>query len=924
MASIVPDFEYDIFISYRQNDNKYDGWVTEFVNNLNKELEATLKDKVNVYFDANPHDGLLETHSVDRSLESKLKCLIFIPIFSKTYCDAKGFAWTHEFVAFIEKAKQDRFGLNVKLNSGNVSSRVMPVRIHDLDDEDVKLAESYLGPIRSVDFIYRSPGVNRSLRPWDDDVIKNTKQPFYRDQINKVANAIDELIRGMKSADKHTTNPTASAPLVEPKKLAEKAKSETVSENKIQKTTQAVFHSGIRLAIIMIVLLAGYQGIKWLLHKKDVDRARTELLPAIQKLVDENFRAPWKAYEMAVDAKKIIPADSSLLKIWPRLTITIPSLTTDPPEAEVFWKDYAQPNMKWISAGKTPIKDATFRRGYLRVEIRKPGYQTLEYSGPYVQKSLADELVDLKLDKLGDTPENMVRIPKKVARMEIVGLEEFANANVSEFLIDKFEVTNEQFKRFVDAGGYANRKFWQHPFYLGGTEISFETAVKLFVDRTGRPGPATWEAGNFPDHQAKHPVAGVSWYEAAAYAVYTKKKLPTVFHWSVVAETSRTEFIAPLSNFNGKETTEVGSMAGFSSFGVYDIAGNVREWCANEAASKEQRYILGGGFNDPTYAFNDAYTQSAMDRSIGNGFRCIQELAGDSTLQSINRKVAMAFRDYRKEKPVDDKTFEIISRQYHYDKTPLNDSVQTLGAHDLYTVEKITFDAAYNHERMQAYLYLPKNAKPPYQTIVFFPGSGDIFERKYDPFTPQMSLRLDFILKSGRAIVRPIYKGTFERSDGLNTDLQNETVFYKDHVIMWRKDIGRTIDYLETRRDIQADNIGYLGWSWGGFMGGIMPAVEKRLKVVVLNVGGMEMHKALPEADQINFVPRVTQPVLMLNGKYDMFFPVETSQKPMFDLLGTPAKDKKIYIFETGHLVPRIDFVRESLAWYDKYLGVVK
>ena len=139
---------------------------------------------------------------------------------------------------------------------------------------------------------------------------------------------------------------------------------------------------------------------------------------------------------------------------------------------------------------------------------------------------------------------------------------------------------------------------------------------------------------------------------------------------------------------------------------------------------------------------------------------------------------------------------------------------------------------------------------------------------------------------------------------------------------MWRKDIGRTIDYLETRKDIQVDKLGYLGWSWGGFMGGIMPAVEKRIKAVVLNVGGMEMHKALPEADQINFISRITQPVLMLNGKYDMFFPVETSQKPMFDLLGTPKKDKKIFIYESGHLVPRTDFVRETLSWYDQYLGV--
>ena len=151
--------------------------------------------------------------------------------------------------------------------------------------------------------------------------------------------------------------------------------------------------------------------------------------------------------------------------------------------------------------------------------------------------------------------------------------------------------------------------------------------------------------------------------------------------------------------------------------------------------------------------------------------------------------------------------------------------------------------------------------------------------------------------------------------------MQEETVFYKDHVIMWRKEIGRTIDYLETRTDIQADKIGYLGWSWGGFMGGIFPAIEKRIKAIVLNVGGMEMHKALPEVDQINFLPRVTQPVLMLNGKHDMFFPVETAQKPMYDLFGTPKADKKIIIFESGHLVPKTDFVKETLFWYDKYLG---
>ena len=107
-------------------------------------------------------------------------------------------------------------------------------------------------------------------------------------------------------------------------------------------------------------------------------------------------------------------------------------------------------------------------------------------------------------------------------------------------------------------------------------------------------------------------------------------------------------------------------------------------------------------------------------------------------------------------------------------------------------------------------------------------------------------------------------------------------------------------------------------------MGGLIPAVERRFKAIVLNVGGLAMYKTLPEIDPINFLTRIYQPVLMLNGKYDMFFPVETSQRPMFNLLGTPEKDKKIIIYDTGHLVPRTDLIKETLAWYDKYLGPVK
>jgi len=198
MPSIIPGYEYDIFISYRQSDNKYDGWVTEFVHHLKDELEATFKEEINVYFDENPHDGLLETHDVDQSLDEKVKALIFLPIVSQTYCDPHCFAWQKEFLAFRNFANEDAFGLDIKLASGNVAKRILPVRIHDIDDGDKSLLEKEIGGVmRSIDFIYQEPGVNRPLRSNEEHPDDNLNHTLYRNQINKVANAIKEIIYGL-------------------------------------------------------------------------------------------------------------------------------------------------------------------------------------------------------------------------------------------------------------------------------------------------------------------------------------------------------------------------------------------------------------------------------------------------------------------------------------------------------------------------------------------------------------------------------------------------------------------------------------------------------------------------------------------------------------------------------------------------------
>src|SRR5258706_97721 len=202
MASIVSGFEYDLFISYRQKDNKGEHWVTNFVNALKTELEATFKEDISIYFDENPHDGLLANHDVDDSLKEKLRCLIFIPIISQTYCDEKSFAWESEFVAFKKIAGEDRLGLKIKLANRNVASRILPIIIHELDEADKQLVEGELGGVlRGIEFIYKTPGVVRPLKAQEEDGKANLNHTFYHDQLNKVARAIKELTTGIQASN---------------------------------------------------------------------------------------------------------------------------------------------------------------------------------------------------------------------------------------------------------------------------------------------------------------------------------------------------------------------------------------------------------------------------------------------------------------------------------------------------------------------------------------------------------------------------------------------------------------------------------------------------------------------------------------------------------------------------------------------------
>jgi dienelactone hydrolase len=279
-------------------------------------------------------------------------------------------------------------------------------------------------------------------------------------------------------------------------------------------------------------------------------------------------------------------------------------------------------------------------------------------------------------------------------------------------------------------------------------------------------------------------------------------------------------------------------------------------------------------------------------------------------------------RDYSKETPVSDEVFRAYARLYAYDKADVKAVTEAVDdSSEDWLREKVTFSAAYGNERVIAYLFLPKHAKPPFQTVVFFPGSNNLNERSSEK---NLSTRLfDFLIANGRAVLYPVYKSTWERGDGLESDVPNITNLWRDHVIMWSKDLGRSIDFLVTRREIDHDKFAFYGVSWGGQMGAILPAVEPRLKASIILVGGFDLRKALPEVEPINFTPRITIPTLMLNGRYDFFYPAECCQESMFGFLGAAPEHKRRVVYETGHNVPRPELIKETLNWLDKYLGPV-
>lgn len=626
-----------------------------------------------------------------------------------------------------------------------------------------------------------------------------------------------------------------------------------------------------------------------------------------------------KAFNIAKNYYNELSNDSLILNKLNQTSIET-DVRSKPDGAKVYYKDIDSD--EWEFLGETPLLTRmpgtiSRSRGYINFKISKEGYvdyALLTTVGVIKGISLNKDKNYFELTPLSEAKSNMVRIPGGNTRLFVAELGDLNVVDLKPYWIDKFEVTNAEYQNFINAGGYKNKIYWDKIIGEGGESISWEDAMGIFVDQSGLNGPSTWLNGTHQANQENYPVLGVSWYEARAYAKWAGKTLPTIYHWYKAAMYwGESTVISPRSNFSGVPS-EVGEYDVLSSYGCYDMAGNAREWGSNPNINGN-RSIMGGGYDDETYFFTDNFSQHPINRYKTNGFRCVILSENEPNLASADTIIQSFTRDFYSHKPISDEVFKIYNGMFKYDKAPLNTSVinDSVPINEVWYKKIVEIDAAYGQERLPLNIFIPKNATPPFKTVVYVPGSGAITSRN----SQYLSARgRGFLLRSGYAVVMPIYKGTYERGyPEFPNYVENDSKIYADQMIMMVKDYSRAIDYVEAQDEFLND-VYYYGISWGGMLGPLFLANEHRIKKAVWQVAGLGARDTRPEANPLTFLSRINKPVLMLNGIYDQYFPFETSQKPMYDLLSLKEPMKKMITYKSAHSPPSSETSKEVLKWF--------
>ncbi len=756
----------------------------------------------------------------------------------------------------------------------------------------------------------------------------NVRQPIYIETIPKrgyrLIVRVEVIGNGEPPASGATTGPLPDARASRPDAVAVP----TVPGRRMHRWWRAA----VLLPLALGLLGFGYVFGTTALHDRRVRWAHETALPEIVQLV---ARDEWPAaFALAREAEQYIPGDSNLVEAYKDVEVRL-TVRSVPAGASVYLRDYggAEPGT-WALVGTTPIAELRISRGHKQYRIAREGFdEVLGTTGTTFRMSQFPRgvtlVVERTLPRRGSTPAGMVWVDSGRIAPQVFGHAELPPVELPPFLIDTFEVTNERYKAFVDAGGYRERRYWTQPIRRNGQRLSWEEAMAAFVDRSGRPGPATWESGGYLEGQRAHPVAGVSWFEAAAFAEFEGERLPTVYEWNKAAgmlsfdgagwdgvfDAGRP--VAASSNFGSSGPTAGGSVPGMGPYGTEDLAGNVREWVWNSIGAR--RAILGGAWTGSPLDFLLGWGLDPFDRAAVNGIRLVRHAAGTAVPAATTAPIPEVPDPLSSSEldPVNDEVFGALRGYYSYDASPLESKVETRSDTESvsFVRERVSFNAAYDGDRVLAYVYLPRGSKPPYQAVIYYPGSDAMTTGSFADY-PYLEPAL--FNKSGRAVVFPVYWGMFDRGGGPQaprfTALQEQ-----DMIVRHYRDLARTIDYLESRPDIDATRLGFYGMSMGSMFGPVFGALEPRLRVFVL--ASLAPAGGRPSTNWVNFAPRMKAPILVLNGRYYQQCP-ESCAERMIGLFGAARDDKKLVLADSGYIAP-IDSrtVREIEGWFDRYLG---
>ena len=691
----------------------------------------------------------------------------------------------------------------------------------------------------------------------------------------------------------------------------------------------------IPLAAVFLIIAA---AAIWF-YQRSANRAwAREQIPRVEALA--KLQKYFEAFDLATKTQQYLPDDPAIARLMPTISDAI-SVTTEPAGATVFLRrfkpDAAGKSPPREKVGTTPINGLRVARGEYILYIEKDGYAPIERTVSSLLTRVGNAMLPpdepnvfehelLEADKV---PHRMARVTG--GRYRLVGWKKPTSqaAQLSDYFMDKYEVTNREYKEFVNAGGYLKKQFWKYPFIKDGKPLQWEETVKEFKDQTGLPGPRSWKNQDYPEGKAEHPVTDVTWYEAAAYAAFRGKQLPTLFQLEKAARdgifTHYTSTIMPWgpveaggsvehhANFKSGGTAPVDSFEfGMSPYGCYNMAGNVSEWCLNEVS---EGFVTGGGsWDDLTYLFGYIGALPGFYSSSKVGFRCaLNPNEGDQGAMRFDTSEQIPTYV-----PTTDQAFRSMSSHYLYDKTPLAAEVVETVETDEWRREKITYLGA-KDDRVTAYLYLPKNYQGPFQVIQFLPA-GDVYGG-YITISESVEMILTPHIKSGRAVFAVVLKGFKEREhppDYLRPSYK--TVKYRDEIVNKAIDLRRGLDYLETREDVDTSRIAIYGYSQGGKESLIYAAIEERFRYLIMVGVGMQKSELawIAEAGPLNFAPHIRASKLMLKGRYDEASPFKTDAEPLFKLLSEP---KRLVLYDGSHTPPLEVAVPVINGWLDENLG---